>query len=258
MIILENPLAKLPCAVSCLALLIFVTSCAKRGEGSGGSLDAPNLLVNPGFEEGSRGWSRHESELWGDFQITASPTRSGQGALRLDLSSVEHRSPTMVFGAYQELTARPFPERVSGSYRVEHWQNEVEGAALYLQVVVVVFGDPRTPEILSPENPRPSTNNYQIRYYLAGAPERVITISNAKVEVVSGDPPRQQQWVHFDLPIRRDFERLWGVVPSDYDSVRFLFEARWDRLRRDAEPALRATVYYDDLSVFADDDATKR
>jgi hypothetical protein len=201
------------------------------------------LLVNPGFEEGSRGWSRHESELWGDFQIAASPTRSGQGSLHLELNSAEHGSATKVFGAYQDITAHPFPSRVSGFYRVERWENEVEGAALYLQAVVVVME---------------GGNNYQIRYYLAGAPERAISVSNAKVEIVSGDPPRQGAWVQFDLPIRRDFERLWGVVPSDYDTIRFLFEARWDKLRRDAEPALRATVYYDDLSVLAYDGAIDR
>ena len=258
MIILENPLAKLPFVVSCLALLVFATSCAKCGGSSRGSLEEPNLLVNRGFEEGAHGWSRHESELWGDFQITTSPTRSGQGALHLELDSSEHGSSTKVFGAYQDLTARPFPLRVSGFYRVEHWENAVEGAALYLQVVVVVAGDPRTPEILDQKNPRPGTNNYQVRYYLAGAREPAITISNAKVEIVSGAPPRQDAWVHFDLSIRHDFERLWGVVPSEYETVRFLFEVRWDRLRRDAESPLRATVYYDDLSVVAHDATADR
>ena len=205
-----------------------------------------NLLANPGFEAGREGWSyATDSEFWKDFEIVESGARTGDGAayLRLERDGSSPPKRVEVHGVVQELRPEPFPERLGGWYRVQRWEKDSERTALYLQVVVVVME---------------GGSNYQIRYYLAGAPERAISVSNAKVEIVSGDPPRQGAWVQFDLPIRRDFERLWGVVPSDYDSVRFLFEARWDKLRRDAEPALTATVYYDDLSVLAYDDAIDR
>ncbi len=221
-------------------LVILAASCEKCERSWQGPADEPNLLVNPGFEEGRKGWSADEkSPLWGEFQVAESPTRSGSQSVHLALDSSADATPrpTKVFGVFQDLTVHPFPERVTGYYRVEDWQNETEGTALYLQVVVAVFGNPTA---------RPT--NHQIRYYLAGAREAAVTISNAKIEIRSGDPPPLKEWVRFDLPVRRDFERLWGAVPEDYEKVRFLFEARWDK-KRDRGSVVKSNVYYDDLSV---------
>jgi hypothetical protein len=52
-------------------------------------------------------------------------------------------------------------------------------------------------------------------------------------------------WTHFEVPLRADFERLWGVVPEGYDWLDILFEARWDHMPRGT--GVRADVYYDDL-----------
>ena len=238
--------------------MIFAASCAKCDPESQGPRDEPNLLVNPGFEEGRKGWSADEkSPLWGKFQVTDSPTRSGRHSLHLavDSSADPVPRPTKVFGVFQDLTVHPFPERVTGHYRVEDWQNEAEGAALYLQVVVAVFANPGTQEPLGPGSAPPKHANYQIRYYLAGSREVAVTISNAKIEIRSGDPPPLGEWVRFDLPIRRDFERLWGAVPENYDKVRFLFEARWDK-KRDRASVVKSNVYYDDLSVIPHNAAT--
>jgi hypothetical protein len=239
--------------------MIFATSCVKCERTSQGPRDEPNLLVNPGFEEGRKGWSADEkSPLWGEFQVAESPTRSGSQSVHLALDSSTDATPrpSKVFGVFQDLTVHPFPERVTGYYRVEDWQNEADGAALYLQVVVAVFGNPGTPETLGGAKSSPARpNNYQIRYYLAGAPEVAVTISNAKIEIRSGDPPPLGEWVRFDLPVRRDFERLWGAVPEDYEKVRFLFEARWDK-KRDRHSVVKSNVYYDDLSVVPHNTAT--
>ena len=59
------------------------------------------------------------------------------------------------------------------------------------------------------------------------------------------EPPLLGEWIQFDLPVRRDFETLWGVVPSDYDFLRVFFEVRWDNKEEGA--VLHADVYYDDL-----------
>ena len=61
-----------------------------------------------------------------------------------------------------------------------------------------------------------------------------------------------REWVRFELPIAKDFERLWGVTPENYDLVRVLFEARWDRKPRRTK--VRADVYYDDLRVTPQED----
>ena len=47
--------------------------------------------------------------------------------------------------------------------------------------------------------------------------------------------------------IREDFEELWGHVPSDFSSLRVLFEARWDAKPEGA--GVRAEVWYDDLAL---------
>ncbi|MDH3622601.1 MAG: hypothetical protein OEQ49_01915 [Myxococcales bacterium] len=233
-------------------LMILAASCTTCERESQGPRDEPNLLRNPGFEEGRERWSADEkSPLWGEFQVAESPTRSGSRSVHfaVDSSADATPRPSKVFGVFQDLTVHPFPERVTGYYRVEDWQNETEGGALYLQVVVVVFGGPPTQGIIGTAKSSLSRqSNYQIRYYLAGAPEVAVTISNAKIEIRSGDPPPLKEWVRFDLPVRRDFERLWGAVPEDYEKVRFLFEARWDK-KRDRGSVVKSNVYYDDLSV---------
>jgi len=224
-----------------------------------------NLLANPGFEEGRAPWTDFsEGKLWGEFEIVDSIVRSGTKALYLPVDSTRPRAnhATRVFGAVQELRPQRFPKAVNGWYRVERWEKpeapgDARPAFVYLQVVVIVVGDPRASQLVYPDRPESSINNYpinnyQIRYYLAGASEPVFTMPNAKVRIVNEPEPPLREWVRFELPIAKDFERLWGVTPENYDLVRVLFEARWDRKPRRTK--VRADVYYDDLRVTPQED----
>jgi hypothetical protein len=207
-----------------------------------------NLLVNPGFENGREGWSYPTySKAWKDFEIVASGARTGRRAayLRLERDGSAPPKQVEVHGVVQELRPEPFPERLGGWYRVQRWEKDSEQADLYLQVVVIVWDDPRTASIVRSERPTARLRNYQIRYYLAGLEEAPFQLLNARLEFVAKGPPKLGVWTHFELPLRADFERLWGVVPEGYDRLRILFEARWDNLPGGA--GVRADVYYDDL-----------
>jgi len=239
------------CALAAVALLRAAPEAMAPRERPAGE----NLLANPGFEEGRAPWTDFsEGQLWGEFEIVDSVVRSGTKALYLPVDSSRPRAnhATRVFGAVQELRPQHFPKAVTGWYRVEHWEkpeapDDARPAFVYLQVVVIVVGDPRASQLVYPDRPDASITNYQIRYYLAGASEPVFTMPNAKVQIVNRAEPPLREWVRFELPIAKDFERLWGVTPESYDLVRVLFEARWDRKPRRTK--VRADVYYDDLRV---------
>jgi len=58
---------------------------------------------------------------------------------------------------------------------------------------------------------------------------------------------------YFEIPLREEFERQWGGVPTGYDRLRLLFEARWDN--RPAGSRIEADAYFDDLFVGYVDEA---
>ena len=207
-----------------------------------------NLLVNPGFEQGRKGWSYPDtSPHWGDFKITSSLARSGDQAVRLRLHhGVDDAYQSVkVFGVMQEHQPERFPDILSGWYRVEQWQKDREMTDLYLQAVVMVSGDPRTVALTSPNNPHRDITNYQIRYYLAGLSKPAFRLLNARLKFIRRGMPEMGVWTYFETPIKADFEEHWGVVPERYDKLRVLFEARWDNLPSGG--TVRADVYFDDL-----------
>lgn len=204
---------------------------------------APNLLADPGFEDGGGAWRLGSTPL--AFEIADTPVRSGLRAarLRLDHTARPLGRPVRVIGASQDLTPERLPERVGGFYRVERWENESPDTALYLQLVVTVWRDQRTPALAGTGD----VPNRQLRYFLAGVASPPYEIANARQTVVSGAPPATGVWVPFELPVREDFERLWGEAPRELAKVGVLFEARWDH--REPEAVVDADVYYDDLYV---------
>jgi len=212
-------------------------------------LGETNALENPGFEGGREGWSwRENSRHWSDFSITGDPVRSGRQAVHLELrhGPSDPQRSTGIYGVVQELGPEIVPERVGGWYRVERWEKGAPRAALYLQVVAIVWGDPRTPRIVSPDNPPLKLENFQLRYYLAGAERTVFSLLNARILFLGRQRmPTLGEWVHFEIALREDIERHWGVRPEGHDFIRLLFEARWDRLPAGA--TVNADVYFDDL-----------
>lgn len=237
--------------VRALALVLSLAGCSaglRTDAPAAAPTDLPNnLLRNPGFEERDAGWRiMPDRPYWGRFRLVERPVRSGRGAVHLPVhgeAGPGSRS-TMIYGVLQELGERPFPDRLSGWYRVERWERPSPRTALYLQAVVIVMGDPRASQIVFPDSDE-RVNNYQVRYALAGIGHPPFRLTNARFEFVTREPPELGRWIHFDLPVRADFERHWGTLPDGYDFVRVLFEGRWDG--KPPDEAAHADVYFDDL-----------
>ena len=165
---------------------------------------------------------------------------------------------TYLFNWMEDHLTDPDPERNvagrlwmvhgGGFYRVERWERGAEATDLYLQVVVVVW---RPESDSEPAGAR--LRNRQLRYYLAGLDEAPFQLANARVQFVTRADPVLGVWQRFELPVRADFERLWGSALPRIGRIELLFEARWDNMP--AGSAVRADVYYDDL--FAGQDAAR-
>ncbi|MFP8879531.1 MAG: hypothetical protein VCE43_08815 [Myxococcota bacterium] len=185
---------------------------------------------------------------WLGFEAVESPSHSGDRSahLRLSWKPGERERPVHVKGAVQELSPSRFPTRIGGWFWVQSWENASEQTDMYLQAVVIVKGDPRARELISPGDPDATQlDNYQIRYYLGGVTEPPFELTNARLKNVRPGPPPIGEWAYFEMPVRDDFESLWGIVPANYEYLRIFFEARWDH--KEPGAALSADIYYDDL-----------
>lgn len=221
-------------------LLVLLSAVACGGEPPPPQT-GPNLLANPGFEQGREGWSRREqSPHWGDFRIVDAPVRSGQAAahLRLHHGATLPRRPVKVYGVVQQLTLDRLPERVGGYYRVERWDKSSDATDLYLQLVAIVWREAEAGE---------TPTNQQIRYYLAGLDEPPFLLRNARVEFVAKGAPVLSGWQRFEVPLRADFQRLWEGDPEGPLKIDLLFEARWDNMP--PASSVQADVFFDDLFV---------
>ena len=233
-----------------LLVLWLASACTTVPSRPPAPTDIPgNRLENPGFESGRTGWSyRDKSRHWQDFEIVSEPTRSGRGAVRLHLKRVPDDPPksVLVAGVVQSLGPTGIPEKVTGWYRVDRWEKASERTALYLQFVAILKGDPRTAQLVYPLDPSrgKTLNNYQLRYYLVGLEQAPFDVENARSQFIVKGSPVLDEWVRFEIPLRADFERLWGQ-PQQYHQLDLLFEARWDH--KPEGSAVHADVYYDDL-----------
>jgi hypothetical protein len=217
-----------------------------------------NQLRNPGFEADTDGWGRLEDPDVVGFEVVSEPVHSGRGAAHLVASwqPGDQERPVRVYTATQEISPPRFPDRIGGWYRVNQWENTPDQGTLQLQIIVGVVGDPRTREIVQSNDPdgpevHPKLDNFQLRYRLAGPTEAPEDGGNVKHRMVGRGPPPLGSWVHFDLPVKSDFEQSWGTLPANYRAVRVMFAVRWDDRQEGA--ALHADVYYDDLFFGFDD-----
>jgi len=193
-----------------------------------------NLFANGSFEQGKEPWFSLVSSNWESFDLTDREAAHGRHSARLALRAGAPSEGTKIVGVIQEVTPRDFPKRLSGSYRIEGWTRGTPKQ--YLQVVVIVFGDPS-------DRPFP---NYQIRYLMAGIDKPPLQIANARYRLVAGSEIREERWVRFDLDLHADFQRQWGSVPKGYSKIRVLFEVRYDE-KEAGDGEGRADAYYDDL-----------
>jgi hypothetical protein len=214
-----------------------------------------NQLQNPGFEIGVEGWGDMQGTPWDGFEVVEEPVHSGQQAARMLISwqPGDREKPISARGAVQEISPSRFPDRLSGWYRVDHWENPSDQTLLFLDVAIVAAGDPRTHDIVIPDDPElhPTLDNFQIRYYMAGLTEVYDPLLNMRPKMAGEGPPELGKWVHFDFPVKADYQELWGAVPANFRYLRVFFEVRWEK-KEIGEP-LRADVYYDDLFFGFDD-----
>lgn len=193
----------------------------------------PNFLQNGSFEQGVEPWFSLESENWAGFSLSDRYAVDGRFSAYLALRAGREDHGAKVFGLIQELSPKRFPRKLSGYYRVESWQRGTEKQ--YLQCVVIVWGDKTLSQY----------QNIQIRYVLAGIVEPPFAISNARFVFLGTSEPRQREWVRFERDLHRDFTELWGRVPTGFEKIRVLFEARYDE--KSPGQTLAAEVYYDAL-----------
>jgi hypothetical protein len=190
----------------------------------------PNLLVNPGLEDGLDPWF----SLGPEAAEIGDVAHSGQRGVLLSLGEPPDTGPSGIRTLGQDLGPGQFPEMFSGYYRVENWQR---GASKqYLELVVVAFN----PTNLTIEFP-----NHQIHYLLAGIDQEPGEVLNAHFVFLSREDPRQDEWVYFQADVGDDFEQLWGAIPEGYSSLRVLFRVVYED--RVGEEPVEADVYFDDL-----------
>lgn len=223
-----------------LVLLPFILFGGCRS-GNGETPPSPvdlNLFRNPSFESGSDPWFSMTTAGWGKpFSVSNRVAHSGESSALIELRSEEQATGTKVIGVVQEIAPETFPEALSGYYRVEEWKRGAEKQ--YLQFAVIVFGQ---------KNFAAAYPNVQIRYILAAQQLAPFSLTNAKFVFIDTDEPSLGEWIFFERPIAEDFKKLWGDVPREFDTIRILFEARYDG-RLPSSPDASADVFYDDLYV---------
>lgn len=222
-------------AFAAAGMIALVVAACSGGDDGGGD-GSGNMFPNPGFEEGAEPWYTLNEES--GFTVTDAFAHSGSSSalLRMD-DPVEASGQGKVYYLVQDLKPEELPEVVEGFYRVENWER---GTPLqYLQFVIIAS---------APANFPTTATNYQLRYIIAGIDSPPFDIGNAHFVFLSREDPVIGEWTKFGAKVREDFQRLWNAVPEDFESLRLLFEVRWDQ-KTAGSGAPRADVYYDDLYI---------
>jgi hypothetical protein len=193
-----------------------------------------NILKNGSFEEGKDPWFHLSSENWNGFELSDRYAVDGRYSLYLPLRGELGSEGIQIFGAIQEVSPPEFPNRISGYYRVENWNQGTKKQ--YLQFVVIIWNDPDVPQY----------PNIQIRYILAGVTSPPFNINNGRFIFLGGEEPKQSTWIPFQRDLRADFIEKWGHVPRGFKKIRFLFETRYD-YKIPEEGNIHADVYFDQL-----------
>lgn len=242
-----------------LILLSLAMACGGESEEAGPIAAA---LSDPGFEEGGEAWGYVGEYKLGLFRVSEAYAHSGthSGHLFLDSRAVPPLMTVRAASGVQELAPEAFPETLSGWYRVEKWQAEAPETGLFVNILVYVMGDPRTMEIVRPDDPNAGPPpaqypGYAVSYRLAGdlsATQELVEAQeeswgNVGTRDLGVGAPRAGEWVRFELPLRADFEEIWGVVPSGYGSLRIILQTLW--MDRPAGSEVMADVYFDDLEL---------
>lgn len=200
-----------------------------------------NLFANPSFEDGTESpWFNYAERTpnWAPFSVVEGGYNSDRASL-LDLDSDDPDQPAqrIIHGVIQETPAPEFPRYISGAYKVDEWERGTTNQ--YLQLVVIVWNAKTLPKGFR-------LPNYQIAIPLAGITQPPFRMLNRRFVMGCPEEPAVGEWVEFEYDIQLQFEREWGLTPSDYEYLRVFFEVRYDG-RADDEPRALAHVRFDDL-----------
>ena len=224
-------------------LCVALTACKNDSDSSPTEpINRPgNILANPSFEidiikSDPKAWKWLDwSKHWGPFEISNTVSHSGKKSALLTFDVKPGNPSKKIKGVLQTLTPDTFPDVAGGWYRIENWNRGVKRQ--YLQFVVIAWED------------FGEFTNYQLRYILEGVTMQPLNLMNAKYTIIpTSSVPKTGEWKYFELPIRDDYQKLWGKVPDKYKKIDFFWEARFDEEPKNASH-IRADVYYDDLYI---------
>ncbi len=198
--------------------------------------DSRNMLANPGFELGEKGWEWLSwSKGWAPFEISTGRRHQGQRSVLLPVRSAGDPRRTIVWGVVQEVVlGEQFPECMEGWYLVSRWKRGAPKQ--YLQAVII--SDVKTPK----------GADQQIRMIITGMDVPSYNLTNARYFFADPDKPVTpplETWVHFDLEPAKWFAEAWGALPPAGTRLRVFYEARFDDRGPDDE--VIAEVYFDDV-----------
>jgi hypothetical protein len=190
---------------------------------------APNLLANPGFEDGSQPWAAADGSAQ-PFVVTDTRANSGSQSVLL---AVEDASGPASSGVRQSSVTPDFPEFLSGMYFVDEW--ETDGAAPYLEFsVTAVAGD--IGGVVADRT---------MRFVIAGAGAAPHTDAFSGAVFLQRDEPDTAAWTYFGYPVKRAFELRFGSAPASWTRIDVTLQVRFDAVAEGAAPG--ASAYFDDL-----------
>jgi hypothetical protein len=233
---LPLPTRRLLLVAALLVLAVAAGACSgdddNDDDDGGQTSDGGNVFGNGGFEDGRDPWYSLKPP---DFEISSDIVHSGSASAALPFTEPDSAEGNSIYYLVQETSPDVFPEYISGSYFVDSWEKGTE--KMYLQFVVIVFNS---------KNLQADYSNHQIRYILSGIKSPPFAIANADFVFLTREEPVVGEWVDFSRNLADDFKDVWGNVPEGFDSIRVLFEVRYDD-KLAGEGPIQADVYYDDL-----------
>ena len=225
-----------------VALAGLLAGCSPKPAAPARWQSPDNLLENGSFETGREPWFSLQgtSPYWRDFDISDTIARSGKHSARLALDSLKRNDRgTWVWGVVRDLPLTALPRTLSGSYRVQGWQQGTQNQ--YIQVAVLltpgpngfsVFQDTRIP--------------LQMAWVLAGIDRDPFPILNRKFVFSGPLEVPQDRWIDFEIDLPAEFQKSWGFQPEGIVNLRILFEARYDGWQPD-QGEVSGDVFFDDL-----------
>lgn len=216
-----------------LALILTLSGCGLLNEEPPFPTAAaapPNMLANPGFENGADPWRTSPDNA---FAVAEDIARGGQRSAALALQrSVAGGDASIVV---QTLNTNQFPEFVSGFYRAENWERD--GDTQWFEFSVRILGGSYGDDLPV----------HTLRFVIAGVdalPPPLFGVEPPGVVTTflrRGGP--ESGWSYFSFPVREAFLRAFDAEPVGWTNVELEVALQC----RAAECTQGATVYVDDL-----------